>query len=99
MMTVVYTRLLHPDSVASRDLRKRKAPDSRDDENENFNERRRGRLPPLTPAGSRSSGDSLWSQRGPHIRDGAYTTAEPSSRGAPGASSSSVPSRGSRLRT
>jgi len=93
------TTVLHPDSVASRDLRKRKAPDSKDDEDENFNRRRKGRLPPLTPVNSKLSGDSLWSQRGPHIRSGTCTTAESSSRGAPGASSSSVRSRGSRFRT
>ena len=95
----LYTTVLHPDSLASWDRRKRKAPGSNEDEAENFNERRRGRLPPLTPAGSRSSGDSHWSQRGPHIRNGTCTTADASSRGAPGASSSSVPSRSSRLRT
>ena len=93
------TTVLHPDSVASRDLRKRKAPDSKDDEEENFNQRRKGRLPPLTSMNSKSSGDSLWSQRGPHIRSGTCTTAESSSRGAPCASSSSAPSRGSRFRT
>jgi len=93
------TTVLHPDSVASRDLRKRKAPDSKDDEDENFNRRRKGRLPPLTPVNSKLSGDSLWSQRGPHIRSGTCTTAESSSRGAPGASSSSVRSRGNRFRT
>ena len=93
------TTVLHPDSVASRDLRKRKAPDSKDDEEENFNQRRKGRLPPLTPMNSKSSGDSLWFQRGPHIRSGTCTTAKSSSRGAPCASSSSAPSRGSRFRT
>ena len=91
------TTVLHPDLVASKDLLKRKARDSQDDEVENFNQRRKGRLPPLTSANS--SGDSLWSQRGPHIRSGTCTTAESSSHGGPGASSSSVPSRGSRLRT
>ena len=95
----LHTTVLHPDSVASRDLRKRKAPDSQDDENGNFNQRRKGRLPPLTSMNSKSSGDSLWSQRGPHIRSGTCTTAESSSRGAPCASSSSAPSRGSRFRT
>jgi hypothetical protein len=45
------------------------------------------------------SEDSLWSQRGPHIRNGTCITAASSSHGGPGASSSSVPSRGSRLRT
>ena len=95
----LHTTILHPDSVASRDLLKRKARDSQDDVEENFNRRRKGRFPPLTPANSKSSGDCLWSQRGPHIRNGTCTTAESSSCGAPGASSSSVPSRGSRLRT
>jgi len=96
----LHTTVLHPDSVASRDRRKRKAPDSKDDEDENFNQRRKGRLPPLTPVNSKSSGDSLWSQRGPHIRKGTCTTAGSSSRGgAPGASSSSVPSRSNRFRT
>ena len=96
----LHTTVLHPDSVASRDRRKRKAPDSRDDEDKNFNQRRKGRLPPLTPANSKSSGDSLWSQRGPHVRKGACTTTGSSSRGgAPGVSSSSVPSRSNRFRT
>ena len=93
----LHTTVLHPDSVASRDLLKRKAQDSPDDENANFNQRRKGRLPPLTPVNSKSSGDSLWSQRGPHIRNRTCTSAESSSRGGPGASGSSVPSRGSRL--
>jgi len=95
----LHTTMLHPDSVANMDRRKRKAPDSRDDEDVNFNQRRKGRLPPLTPVNSKSSRDSLWSQRGPHIRKGTCTTAGSSSRGgAPGASSSSVPSRSSRFR-
>jgi hypothetical protein len=93
----LHATVLHPDSVASRDLLKRKARDSQDDEVENFNQRRKGRLPPLTSANS--SGDRLWSQRGPHIRSGTCTTVELSLHGGPGASSSSVPSRGSRLRT
>lgn len=66
----LHTTVLHPGSVASRDRRKRKAPDTNDDEDQNFNQRRKGRLLPLTPATSKSSGDSLWAQRGPHIRQG-----------------------------
>jgi hypothetical protein len=98
----LHTTVLHSDSAASRDRRKRKAPDSQDDEGLNFNQRRKGRLPPMTPANSKSSGDGLWSQRGPHIRSTeTHTTAGSSSRGgAPGPSSSSVPSsdRSSRFR-
>ena len=94
----LHTTGLHPDSVASRDLLKRKAQDSPDDQNANFNQRRKGRLPPLTPANSKSE-DRLWSQRGPHIRNGMCTTAESSSHSGPGASSSSVPSSSSGLRT
>ena len=90
----LHTTILHPDSVASGDLLKRKARDSQDDVEENFNRRRKGRLP---PANSKSSRDNIWSQRGPHIRIGTCTTAESSPRGGPSASSSSVPSRGSKL--
>jgi hypothetical protein len=93
----LHATVLHPDSVGSKNLLKRKARDSQEDEVENFNQRRKGRLPPLTSANS--SGDSLWSQRGPHIRNGTCTTAESSSHGGPGASGSSMPSRGSRFRT
>jgi hypothetical protein len=93
-----HATVLHPDSVASRDLLKRKARDSQGDEVENFNQRRKGRLPPLTPVNSKSE-DRLWSQHGPHIRNGTCITAASSSHGGPGASSSSVSSRGSRLRT
>jgi hypothetical protein len=98
----LHTTVLHPNSVASRDRRKRKAPDSKDDGYENFNQRRKGRLPPLTPANSKLSGGSRWSHRGPHIREGTLscTNPGPSSRGGdPGPSSNSVPSSGSRLRT
>src|SRR5579863_6407747 len=48
----LHMTVLHPDSVASasRNRCNRKAPDSKDDEDENFNQRRKGRLPSSTPA-------------------------------------------------
>jgi len=92
----LHMTVLHPDSVASRNRRKRKTPDSRDDEDENFNQRRNGRLPSSTPANSRRSGDS-------HPRDlrirPCPTARASSSRGASGVSSRSVPARSSRLRS
>jgi hypothetical protein len=88
----LHMTVLHPDSVASMNHRKRKASDSRDDEDEDFNRRRNVRLPPSI----RPSRDSL--PRDPHIRPGPATRAS-SSRGASGVSSRSVPARSSRLRS
>jgi hypothetical protein len=89
----LHTTVLHPDSVANRNPLKRKASDSRDDEDEDSNQRRNGR-PRSTPANSRRSRGSL--PRDPRIRPGPATRAS-SSRGASGASSRSVPARSSRL--
>jgi hypothetical protein len=86
------TTVLHPDSVASRNPLKRKASDSRD-EDEDSNQRRNGRLR-STPANSMRSRGSI--PRDPRIRPGPATRAS-SSRGASGASSRSVPARSSRL--
>jgi hypothetical protein len=70
----LHMTVLHPDLVASRNHRKRKASDSRDDEDEDSNRRHNVRLPPWT----RPSRDSR--PRDPHIRPGP-TTRTSSSRG------------------
>ena len=89
----LHMTVLHPDSVASRNPLKRKASDSRDDEDEDSNQRRNGR-PRSTPANSRWSRGSL--PRDPRIRTGPATGAS-SSRGDSGVSSRSAPARSSRL--
>ena len=89
----LHMTVLHPDSVASRNPLKRKASDSRDDEDEDSNQSRNGRLC-STLANSRRSRGSL--PRYPRIRPGPAARAS-SSRGASGASSRSVPARSSKL--
>jgi hypothetical protein len=89
----LYKTVLRPDSSVSRDRRKRKAPDSKDDR-ETYNKMRRGRMPPPKP---RLSGDSYWSKGRP--RSHSKTLVSAPSRGAPHASKRSLPSRGSKLKS
>ena len=71
----LHMTVLHPDSVASRNPLKRKASDSRDDEDEDSNQRRNG-SPRSTLANSRWSRGSL--PRDPRIRPGTATGASSS---------------------
>ncbi len=89
----LHKTVLRPDPSVSRNRRKRKAPDSKDDR-ETYNTTRKGRLPPRI---SRPSGDSFWSQGLP--RSHSKTLVSTSSPSAPRTSKRSLPSRGSKLKS
>jgi len=91
----LYKTELRPDPSASRNRRKRKAPDSKDDR-ETYNTTRKGRLPPAIP---RPSGDSFWSQGLPRSHSKTRTLVSTSSHGAPRTSKRSLPSRTSKLKS